>query len=88
MMISPDTFVDQHKNKSYRELLNVRDELIESLREYENSSKTEASFLVEPSPDVVYQCHLEYLGKLCPLIADKFSEEYIFKDEYCLDYNA
>lgn len=38
MMISPDMFVELHKDKKYKELLPVRDELINSIREFETKT--------------------------------------------------
>ncbi len=29
--------------------------------------------MFDPSPEVVYLCHLEYMGILCELIVEKFS---------------
>lgn len=34
--------------------------------------------MIHPSPEVVYQCNLEYLGKLCELIAEKYNQEYVW----------
>ncbi len=71
-MISPGAFVNEYKDMSYEELLPVRDELIEDIREFEKSGGGPSNIC--PSPSTVYQVHLEYLGKLCELIADKFRD--------------
>ena len=63
MMISPQSYIEQQKDKTYSELLKERDKL------EENAIETS-------SPDVVYQCHLEYLSRLCLLICEKFNKEY------------
>lgn len=81
MMISPEMFVELHKDKNYKELLPVRDELIESIREFEANAYDPKENCMHPSPEVMYQCHLEYLGKLCVLIAEKYNKEYIWGDE-------
>ena len=69
MMISPESFIEHHKNKSYSELLPIRDELLDEIRAFENHSYDPELDLIDPSPAVVYQCNLEYLGKLCELIS-------------------
>lgn len=76
MMISPEMFVELNKDKKYEELLPVRDELIQAIREFEEATYDPKEALINPSPDVVYQMNLEYLGKLCELICDKFNEEF------------
>ena len=62
-------YVEEYMNMSYEELLPVRDELIEAIRSFEKNGDSGGGFM--PSPETIYQMHLEYLGKLCELIADK-----------------
>ena len=81
MMISPDMFVELHKDKKYKELLPVRDELINSIREFETKTYDPEMDTICPSPEVIYQCNLEYLGKLCDLIAEKYNKEYVWGEE-------
>ena len=68
------------KNKSYKELLPVRDELMQEIWTFENHSYDSELIMMHPSPEVVYQCNLEYLGELCKLIADKYNQEYVWGD--------
>ncbi len=75
MMISPEMFIEEYKNKSYAELLPIRDELLEEIRAFENRTYNSEMNMVHPSPEVVYQCNLEYMGKLCELIAEKYNSE-------------
>jgi hypothetical protein len=77
MMISPDMFVELHKHKKYEELLTVRDELIKEIREFETKTYDPEMDNICPSPDVIYQVNLLYLGQLCELISEKYNEEYI-----------
>ena len=63
MMISPERYRDLHIDKTYSELLAVRDELLESIRAFENHTYDPKLDWIMPSPDTVYQCNLEYLGK-------------------------
>ncbi len=76
-MISPEMFAEQHKDKTYAELIEVRDELIDDIKEFETTpSNAESDFVIIcPSPEVVYQMNLEYLSKICMLIAQKIREE-------------
>lgn len=80
MMISPESFVEVHKNKTYAELISVRDELLEEIYAFENHSYDHEMDEYDPSPEVIYQCNLEYLGKLCELISNKYNQEYVWRD--------
>ena len=71
-MISPEVYIEEQKNKSYEELLVERDRLISDIKQFEGDEKNEQ--VIEPSPDVVYQCNLKYLAKICELIAEKYNE--------------
>ena len=77
MMISPDGFIESYEYKSYKELLSVRDELMKDIQAFENHSYDSKLIMMHPSPEVVYQCNLKYLGELCKLIADKYNQEYV-----------
>ena len=81
MMISPDMFVELHKDKKYKELLPVRDELISDIRDFENKTYDPAMDAIRPSPEVRYQAHLQYLGRLCELISEKYNKEYVWGEE-------
>ena len=80
MMISPNGFIESYKNKSYKELLPIRDELMQEIWTFENHSYDSELIMMHPSPEVVYQCNLKYLGELCKLIADKYNQEYVWGD--------
>lgn len=81
MMISPAGFLELHKDKLYAELLPVRDNLIRQIRSFEKRPKNSDSTIISPSPEVVYQCNLEYLGELCKLISEKYNQEFIWGSE-------
>lgn len=81
MMISIDTYIDERKNKSYKELIIERDKLLKDIYNYENSinNKTiniDNMVITETDPYALYQCNLLYLSKLLILIKDKYKEEY------------
>ena len=80
MMISPNCFVDKLKDKTYKELLKERDKLIRQIRAFEKDKVPEIEYSICPSPEVVYQMNLQYLGELCNLIAEKYNKEYVWKD--------
>lgn len=82
MMISPEGFIDQCRKYSYEELLVVRDKLLHEIKDLENHTYADSKLdLIDPSPEVVYQCKLEYLGKLCAFIAEKYRQEYVYRDD-------
>ena len=75
MMISPESFANGLLEKTYIELLAVRDELFDEIHEFEKPSmKYDPQISIDPSPEVVYQMNLLYLGVVCKLIAQKYSE--------------
>ena len=76
MMISPETYIDELKNKTYKELIKEKDKLLKEISDFENNKIADEEYNINPSPDVIYQCNLLYLSKLCELIADKFNKEY------------
>lgn len=80
MMISPEEFIEEYKNKSYADLLSIRDEFLEKIRVFENHTYDSEMVVVHPSPEVVYQCNLKYMGKLCELISEKYSKQFLFGD--------
>ncbi len=79
MMMSPEVYIDEQKNKSYDELLKEKERLVKDIEQYENNPDFE-EIIIDPSPDVRYQCNLEYLSELCKLIADKFMHENFYKN--------
>ena len=79
-MISPESFIEfECKDKSYKELLKTRDSLIREVRAFEKG-KTSSEIMMDPSPEVIYQMNLEYLGELCKLISEKYNTEVVWKD--------
>ena len=83
MMISPYTFANQYSECTYKELLKVRDELLEEIYDFEKGDKDNIALeeMVCPSPEVVYQCNLEYLSEICKMIALKYNSEFINNEE-------
>ena len=80
MMISPETYVDGLRDKSYKELLLEREQMLGYIKEFEEA-EGEIEVTMYPTPKTVYQMNLEYLAKLCELIAEKYREEYVDWDE-------
>ena len=81
MMISPSTYIENLKEKSYEELLKEKKALNDKIEKFESSQNNQDNqdkstmFIIHPSPEVVYQCNLEYMAKLCSLIVKKYREE-------------
>ena len=75
--MSPETFVNINRDKSYRELLEVRDELLERIHEYERGPKQGTSYLhiYGLGPSERYAYDLKVFPKICELIVEKFTEE-------------
>ncbi len=80
-MISPEIFAELNADKTYAELLDVRDELIADIKGFEAAPANEdLDMIICPGPDVVYQMNHEYLSKICLLIVQKFQEQHEAED--------
>ena len=81
MMISPEAYVKELKNASYKELINERKNLIKYICTYEKNEiagdRTSNEWQICPTPDVRYQCYLEYLAILCSYMKKKYNEEFV-----------
>lgn len=75
MMIGPKTYIKEFETKSYEELLEEKKKLNKKIDEFENKRIELSGIIISPSPEVVYQCNLEYLSELCNLIAKKYREK-------------
>lgn len=76
MKITPEAFVEENKERTYEELLAIRDELITVIRNYESDAETDPEdVMVYPLPEGNYYCKMKLLGSLCNLIAEKYGEE-------------
>ncbi len=78
--MSPETYAMQFEDAPFEELLKERSRLIKEMKGFEKMvMRDEAKgpeWMIMPSPDTVYQMELEYLAKLCPLIAERYRAEY------------
>ena len=76
MKITPEQFIENNKDKSYEELLSIRDELIGVIRNYEADAESDPEdVIIDPLPDENYYCKLKLLGSLCNLIAEKYGDK-------------
>lgn len=73
MMMSPEAYIKSIEKKSYEQLLEEKENLNKKIEEFE--SNQDKSAIISPSPEVKYQCNLEYMSKLCNLIAEKYREK-------------
>lgn len=87
MMISPDAFLSQYENASYFELLNLKNEVVQCIAEFEKDyDMEEPGWGMQPGPDVHYQYNLEVLGKLAPMLREAFNREYESGEKTISDY--
>ena len=84
MMRSPEAYIDGFKDAEYLDLIMERDRLMRFIKEYEEKDIAGDRFgkewVIYPQPDVRYQVYLEYLGRLCALMSEKYNEEYVWGD--------
>ena len=89
MMISPQTYIEGWKNATYTELINERKRLIKYIVAYEKNeisgNRTGKEWKISPSPEVKYQCYLEYLSILCAYMQRKYKEEYVWGEKRLSD---
>ncbi len=81
MMISPDWYIEEQKDKKYKDLLKEKEKLLKEIKAFEDDKIPESEYMIDPSPEVRYQCNLKYLGKLCELISDKYNKEVVWGKE-------
>lgn len=77
MMIGPKTYIKSFEDKSYEELLKEKTKLNKQIEKFENNKDDLSEVIISPSPEVVYQCNLEYMAELCNLIAEKYRKRKI-----------
>lgn len=81
MMIDTQQYVDNVKGYPYEKLIKERNRLVKSLKDFEKGwfagDKSGDEWYYCPSPDVVYQCELEYLSALCDFMNERFNNDYI-----------
>ena len=81
MMISPELFKEHNKDKTLKELVIVRNQLLDSIKAYENrkilnkSDELTPDDLVKPSPETRYNLNNQYLKEITELIEIKFREK-------------
>jgi len=81
MLISSETLIDRDKDKTYEELLAIRDELIEEIKEFEKEKgPNHIKIYTMPSQELIYENNLKYLGGICLLISEKFGSEKLSQD--------
>lgn len=89
MMISPGGYIEDFKDADYNTLIKERDELIAYIVEYEKKEKagdrSGDEWMINSSPDVCYQVHLEYLAEMCKLMHQKYNEDYVWGDKSLSD---
>ena len=85
MMMSPEGYAERYKGAEYHEMIKERDRLIDSIRQFEQKQRegdrSGEEWMIEPSPEVVYQCNLEYLAELCKMIQEKYNRVYVWGTE-------
>ncbi|MBE5822092.1 MAG: hypothetical protein E7311_05875 [Clostridiales bacterium] len=79
MMISPEVYKEENKDKELKELLVERNKLIKYMNEYENDSinnerKSDIGIIISPSPSTRYYWYNYYLKEITDLIIEKLDD--------------
>lgn len=84
MMISPESYVEDHKDDTFEQLIEERERLIEEIRDLEDillgGKPIAEEYMTKPGPDVIYQMDLEYLAALCTFMSGKYNKDFIMGD--------
>jgi len=84
-MISPRTFISQYKDCTYAELIEVRNELLRGILQFEADEKRglrdKDEWLTIPNPQSGYQMDLEYLRELLAFMSEKYEDDPVMVDE-------
>lgn len=74
MMISPQGYIEEHKNDTFEELIKEREELITSIKHLEklvfSDDRVSEEWMIHPGSDVQYQMNLEYLAEIELILVD------------------
>ena len=85
MMISPQGYIEEHKNDTFEELIKEREELIDAIKHLEklvfSDDRMSEEWMIHPGPDVLYQMSLEYLAELCNFMSEKYNREIVWGDD-------
>lgn len=81
MMMSPEMYAEEHRDDSFEELIETRNDLVDELRTLEkmvfDKEQKGNSWDICPGPDVQYQMTLEYLSQICILLSEKYNGEFV-----------
>ena len=80
-MMSPEMYAEEHRDDSFEELIETRNDLVDELRTLEkmvfDKEQKGNSWDICPGPDVQYQMTLEYLSQICILLSEKYNGEFV-----------
>ena len=74
MFANPDEIIKSYEKYSYHELLKVRDDLVEDMRNFENDNFPHDLWDSTAKPDEAYRITAEILSGVLKLMMDKFCE--------------
>lgn len=75
--MSPEAFLCKYENANYLELLKLKNELVQSISDFENDYDQEKfDWSLCPLPDVYYQWNLQVLSKVVEMLQEAFNNEY------------
>ncbi len=80
-MISPQGYLEMRKHKTYQQLIQERNKLLDFITDFETheiAGDGENVSDCSPSPEVRYQCYLEYLSVLSSYMSEKYNDDYVW----------
>lgn len=75
MLMNPQKFKDLIKDENLSELIRTRDELIDWIRDYEESKRKGYDVVMTPDPEIFYKYNHLYLIEVCRLICENADGE-------------
>lgn len=85
--MSPEGFLAEYENASCLELLKLKNELVQSISEFEKDYEMKnPDWNMNPSPDVRYQWNLEVLSSVASMLHEAFNRDYEMGEKSISDF--
>ena len=80
MVMRMSAYMEGLKRKSYPELMQERERLLDYMHRFETNEiagdRSDPEWDACPAPDVRYQVYYDYLSVLCGVMRERYSREY------------
>ncbi|MDO5859195.1 hypothetical protein [Methanobrevibacter sp.] len=74
-MLHPKDYRKEFESANLKKILQERDRIIEFMHDFENDNIPEKYYERDPSPELIYFRHIEYLKEICDLMIFKMDKK-------------